>query len=273
MRALSRTAVLLLVSLYAAVGTAATALRMSQTISVSALAGEAFAEDLSHYTGVAGANVSYQTISGPAWLSLTTKGILYGTPSLENVGLNKLYASVEYGGKTDLFLVEVDVRHPNELPTLSLRAKVGDVFLNDLSKTTGIVGRFSFENLPAWLEATQSGVLVGTPAASDIGTHQFQAFVEGTDESFTVRIEVYNQVPAVAPVTIKVGQFFSVDLVKSIGLQGRYTVYAPVFLKVSTLGVLSGTPSRLDVGSYRIWVDVRQGIKLYRYYFDLVVEN
>ncbi|MEZ4749475.1 MAG: hypothetical protein R3B54_02255 [Bdellovibrionota bacterium] len=273
MRALSRTAVLLLVSFYAALGTAATELRMSQTISVSTLAGEAFAEDLGHYTGISGANGLYQQISGPAWVTLTSKGIVYGTPSLEDVGLNKLYVSLEYAGKTELFLVEIDVRHPDELPSLSFNAKVGDVFLNDLSRTTGMVGHYTFENLPAWLEATGAGVVVGKPSTADLGVHQFQVYVDGTDQSFTVRIQVLLQDQTYAPMAVKVGQFVSIDLLKAIGLQGRYTVFAPVFLKLSSSGVLSGTPTRLDVGAYRIWVEIRQGLKLYRYYFDLVVEN
>ncbi|MCB0405816.1 MAG: hypothetical protein KDD51_13620 [Bdellovibrionales bacterium] len=273
MRTLSRIAGLALIAMYATVATAATALRMSQTITMSTLAGEAFAEDLSQFTGISGSKGNYQTISGPAWLSLTSKGIVYGTPTLENLGLNKLYASVEYAGKTDLFLVEIDVQNPDELPTLTLRAKVGEVFLNDLSKTTGIVGHFTYENLPAWLEATQAGVIVGKPTTSDIGVHQFQAFVDGTDESLTVRIEVYNQTPAPESMVVKVGQFIAIDLAKSIGLVGHYTVYAPTFLKLSANAVLSGTPAVTDVGLHRIWVDIRQGIKLSRYYFDLVVEN
>lgn len=258
--------------LYSVAGLAAAELGFERT-TISVVAGEELVQDLSDLTGLQG---KYGMVAGPEWLTLTERGIVYGTPELEHVGINKLYGAVENGSKTDLFLIEFDVQDPSMLPTVQLTAKVGEVFLARLGELVGQSGTFSYENLPTWLEGTERGVLVGKPAQGDVGRHEFAVTIEGPRETrtFLAEIQVQNPGQAYTPVAIRVGQFFSVDVVKTIGLSGRYTVQAPRFLTLTKDGILSGTPTREDVGFHRVWIEVRQGVlNVHNFYFDLVVEN
>jgi hypothetical protein len=134
---------------------------------------------------------SFEKVSGPGWVALSPSGMITGTPSRPDIGLNQVEIRVCSGasGLCTVFEIGIAVKTPNQPPLWKVNpvpltsAKVGSAYAADLSAFVvdkdGDPIVCSAIALPAWLLMGQNCTLYGTPGPADVGA--FSAVVRATD--------------------------------------------------------------------------------------------
>lgn len=150
-------------------------------------AGDPLALDLNTYASDPdiGETLSWEKISGPAWLSVAANGTASGTPTAGNAGDNiwTLRATDSVGLFAETTLrVSVETSAPS--PAFSANPIDGGS-LPDSSTYVGTLAgtasdpdaeetlAFSITSGPAWLEVSTNGTLTGTPASADLGPNEW----------------------------------------------------------------------------------------------------
>ena len=229
--------------------------------------------------------LSYSKASGPAWLSVAADGILSGTPTNADVGVNSFTVQVSDGkGGTDTATLNITVLNVNDAPVFSNDPIIGTNATENVAYSGTIAGSasdadgdtltYSKVSGPAWLSVAVDGTLSGTPSASDIGANSFTVQVadgNGGTDTATLNITVVNVNDAPVfgsdPIT---GANATENVAYSGTIAGSasdadgdtltYTkVSGPAWLSVATNGTLSGTPSAGDVGANSFTVQVADG--------------
>ncbi len=236
-------------------------------------------QDLAKFVKAAiGTPLSFKmaTAGGPAWAMLAADGKFTGTPSRNDVGLNKWNVEVSDGVNTPV-VAEVQVmvvkRPPvwSKNPIILPAAPIGDNYDHDLSTYAsdpdpGETLKFMQTTASPWIFVTAAGRVVGTPAATDLGLNKITVRVtnlEGVFADVEVQIQVIQKAkpPAWTVATIDlgtatVGQRFSFDLnpfVKDpngLPVKFRKAAAAPAWMSVSANGQVTGTPAIGDLGPY-----------------------
>ena len=236
----------------------------------------------------AGAVLVYSDLSGPAWLSLGSNGVLSGTPSNSDVGLNTFTVRVTDGLSDPVqATLQITVLNVNDAPEFTVDPIPGNNATEDegyLANLAALVTdqdggetlTFVKVSGPAWLTVAANGAVSGTPLNEDVGLNEFVVRVtdgaSASDEAaLNITVLNVNDAPAFAsdPTVVAnatedatyteslVGSAVDVDA-------GAVLVYSdlsgPTWLSLGSNGVLSGTPSNSDVGLNEFTVRVTDGL-------------
>ena len=142
-----------------------------------------------------GDTLTLEASSLPSWLSFdATSGVLSGTPAASDEGSHSVTLSVSDGtsSTTQSFTINGTVPAVNNAPVVSSTAATtateGTEYSYTLAATDsdGDTLTMAATTLPAWLSFdAASGVLSGTPAASDAGVHDVVLTVADAEDSVT----------------------------------------------------------------------------------------
>jgi len=204
-----------------------------------------------------GATLTYDKVSGPAWLSVASDGTLSGTPDNGNVGANSFMVSVSDGIAAAVNAsLNITITNTNDVPTWTANPIAGADATEDAAYTGTIVGAATDVDLgatltyakmsgPAWLSVAANGALSGTPTNSDVGANIFTVSVNdgiAAVVNATLTITVFNTNDA--PVAVAQSVTTSEDTATAITLVGTdvdgdaltYTI-----LTQPSNGTMSGT--------------------------------
>ncbi len=151
-------------------------------VSLLATQGVAFSASI-QATGGNG-NYTYSSTNLPAWLTLdSATGELNGTPGIADIKTSTFDLVVSDGVEGQSEQVTIEVQYPGGLglPQLQgLAAILGQEFSLQIQADGGS-GSYTYSSLdlPSWLALDgNTGVLVGTPGADELGVHDFTLKVE-----------------------------------------------------------------------------------------------
>jgi len=191
------------------------------------------------------------TASGlPTWLTLSTAGVLTGTPPSGTPASFNVTVTDSVGGmSTGAFTLPVNgsltITTTSPLPAATIGAAYSQTFA-----ATGGAGSpytWSASGLPSWLILSSAGVLTGTPTSSSVDASFTVTVKDSSSNSasapfivpVTLAITTTSPLPA-ATVNVAYNQTLAAD-----GGAGGYTWSAtglPSWLTLSPAGALTGTP-------------------------------
>ena len=142
--------------------------------------------------------LNYQQQAAPAWLTVSSTGLLSGTPTNDQIGTHQVTVKVtDSAGATDTRTFQLTVNNVNDTPVLldvpTLIVDEQKEFNYQLQANDDDLGDeliYSAEQLPTWLDLSSAGLLYGKPGVSDIGTHLIS--VKVTDEAGASDFKEFN---------------------------------------------------------------------------------
>ena len=220
----------------------------------------------------------------PSWLTFANETFT-AMPTVDNIGemVEIMLTATDSGNlmTTDTFMITVvDNQAPilvTPIPDMSILAASPYVFGAGgffADPDVGDVLTFSSSTLPSWLSLDPAtGVFMGTPPASELGTTQIT--VTATDEAGdsandTFALTVTENLPPIASdipdqvalvdmnFFLRTEDFFtdpdgsSDQLSYAVTLEGGGAV--PAWLTITSTGVLTGTPAAADIGTLQLVV-------------------
>jgi hypothetical protein len=238
----------------------------------------AFAKDID------GDALTFEKVSGPAWVTIGANGSVSGTPQRPDVGTATVVVKVK--DKEPLsanVTVLINVLKVNRPPTwtkdpIVLPDATEDSpfsysvasFAQDLDLDTLV---FKMVSGPAWLKMLANGTLSGTPLLADVGN--YTAVFEVTDGEGSATVNASGKVlkanrgprwtinPIVLP-DARADESYQQDISKfatdpdNDPLTFR-KLTGPGWASVSTNGLFSGLPKSTDVGAASFTVEVSDG--------------
>jgi parallel beta-helix repeat protein len=233
------------------------------------------------WTNMHGGGLLWNLNSDATWLTRTGSTIT-GTPSNSDVGSYWVDISVSDGVNQDSHNFSLTVQNVNDPPVITTtnvdtinetQLYSVDYTANDIDPTFDTF-TWSVETNATFLSITSgSGVLSGTPSRNQLGSYFVNVIVndgkDGWDNSnFTLKVLNINDPPVINTsdvITVNETQLYSVDY-EAIDIDPTNdTLIWNVETNTSFLtmksgtGLLSGTPSRLDLGNYFVNVSVNDG--------------
>ncbi len=222
-------------------------------------------------------------------------GILEGSCDLASYGVRYLKVLTQVGGLAgsvcgvdfpqSLFAVADRINqfnplpvHPKVLknPVIEPTAYENQPYRAELSPFVQGSGLLTFTKLrgPGWLSIGGDGSLRGTPSLANLGANQFTVAVrnqEGAGAIFTVRIAVEKKSPAIwinnpvnlSPAIVRQPYFFDLRPVVANPDGGPLVFRAlnlPAWLTANSQGLLFGTPTHADLGSFTLSMEVSNGL-------------
>jgi large repetitive protein len=230
------------------------ALAVSPAALPAATVGNTFSKQLTA-SGGSGAGYVFTASALPAGLTLSSAGLLSGTPtSALGSPFHFTVTATDSASVFRNFSYSLTVDPALELNPGSLSvATVGDRFSTQL-KSTGGSGKgnvFTSTALPAWLTLSSTGLLSGMPPATADSSASFTVTVIDSNKGTTSAGYTLSVDPALllSPTTltvVTVGNPFATQLTAAGGSGAGY-VFAggnlPVWMTLSSAGLLSGTPT------------------------------
>jgi len=250
--------------------------------------------------------VSITPNSLPTWASLTDNGdgsgLLQGTPSNSNLGLNSVSIKVtDIAGASVNQVFDINVDNQNDSPSFTsspiTSAQEDMPYTYNITTSDPDVGdtrEINALSVPDWLSLTDNGdgtaMIQGTPLNVDVGSSNVvlqvvDALGSEDGQSFTMTVENTNDPPSFnsSPVTnVQQGLAYTYNITttdpdandtRSIFIAGR-----PNWLIFTDNGngtaSLSGTPTNADLGDYDIILTVEDaaGVAVDQV-FTLIVDN
>ena len=221
--------------------------------------------------------LTFGKVSGPAWLSVSTNGILSGTPTNSDIGTNVFVVSLtDTNGLTATANLQVPVVAdpppsfvgvPISVPWANLdQPYSASIATNatDPEINNGDVLTFGKVGGPAWLNVGPDGTLSGTPEDVNAGMNTFLVGVTNLGGAYaTAFLSIYvDSPPSFVPASFSkptaiVGIPYSGTIATNatdpdLGVGDHlsfYLVTGPSWLSVATNGVLSGTPLSANLGA------------------------
>ena len=222
--------------------------------------------------------MSYELVSGPDWLSLSSTGLLSGTPTNDEVGERDVTVRViDSGGLSDQGTFKVTIENVNDAPeldTLPDQTIDEDASFRYQLSATDIDLDISDESLsyelvsgPDWLSLSSTGLLSGTPTNDEVGERDVTVRVIDSGDlsdqgTFKITVENVNDAPeleAIPDQSVFNSSFYSYQLsATDVDITDEILSYelvsAPDWLSLSSTGLLSGTPINADLGVYDVIV-------------------
>ncbi len=206
----------------------------------------------------------------PAWLSFdAATGVLSGTPAATDVGNAAVTLTASNGVSPDATQsFTIAVAPPPVAPSITSTpvtvATAGQAYSYTVVATgqpapTLAARGASGAVLPAWLSFdAATGVLSGTPAATDVGTASVVVTASNgvspdATQTFTITVSAASVAPAItstATTTAQVGVAYSYTVVATGNPAPTITVAGlPAWLTFDGTATISGTPAAGDVGT------------------------
>ncbi len=160
-------------------------------------------------------------VDWPSWLSLTTAGVLSGTPPSTSVGGNTIRVAVTGPGDVGtvaLLTIMVQKSLENKLP-LAIMGATYSVDLMEWSPVSSGIKAIQKFSGPSWLTVHANRDLTGAPQVSDIGPFQVQV-----DYLYQTQKDVYETLP---DGTRKL-KTITEDRAKRVTLEGTVEKHAPL---------------------------------------------
>ena len=213
--------------------------------------------------------LTFAKVSGPAWLTVATNGVLSGTAANTDAGTNSFVVSAtDPGGLSSSATMTIYVNGAPSFtsnPIIKPGVNAGQLFSGTIATNAtdpnADILTFAKVSGPAWLTVATNGVLSGTAANTDAGTNSFVVSATdpgGLSNSATMTIYVngapaFTSNPIIEP-SVNAGQLFSGTIVTNAtdpnaDILTFAKVSGPAWLTVATNGVLSGTAADTDVGT------------------------
>ncbi|MHC4537970.1 MAG: right-handed parallel beta-helix repeat-containing protein, partial [Planctomycetota bacterium] len=233
------------------------------------------------WTNMHGGTLTWSLNTNGSWLGRTANTI-HGTPTNPDVGSYWVDISVSDGTNQDSHNFTLTVQNTNDPPEINTSDILTvnetqlysvDYEANDIDPTNDILTWDVDTNATFLSIDSATGVLSGTPTRNDLGTYYVDVIVndgnDGWDNSnFTLGVLNINDPPVINTtdvLTVNETQLYSVDY-EAIDIDPTNDILTwgvntnATFLSMdSDSGVLSGTPSGDDVGSYYVNVTVNDG--------------
>jgi Putative Ig domain len=226
-----------------------------------------------------GDTLTFTVANRPAWLTFSsTTGTLSGTPSAANVGTYSGIVIVVSDGTTSASLPAFSIQVSAALtisgsPPTSVAAGTGYSFQPHTNAPTGTRLTFSVQSAPSWASfSTSTGTLSGTPSSSQVGTYSnivisvtdgvqtssLPAFAIKVTAALTISGSPAPQVTAGTAYAFKPSTNATSSTALTFSIQNM-----PAWASFSTsTGMLSGTPSSSQVGTYsNIVITVTDGVQ------------
>ncbi len=226
------------------------------------------------------------TASGlPSWASISSQGVLSGTPRNEDVGTTAVsITATDSQGATVSTSFDLTVINTNDAPTVgTIPDQSADedspyfldfsVFFNDPDGDTLTYSVFQANNsaLPAWLTADEvNGTLSGNATPADAGTYTIEIIAidpsgETASTQFPITVSNLNDPPTltseIPDQTVAEDQTFSLNLNDYFSDEdpGDTLTFSvdplPSWMSInSATGILSGTPADADVGTQELTI-------------------
>jgi len=229
----------------------------------------------------AGDTLTYSALILPGWLNFNAAtGVLSGTPANADVGSHDVTLRVSDGNISVDQVFSILVSNANDMPVItSMPITTGTestAYSYTFTATDVDIGNmltYSAPILPGWLNFNAAtGVLSGTPATADVGSHNVTLRVSdgqaNVDQAFVILISgSANVTPIITSTPITIGAestAYSYTFTATDTDAGdTLTFSAPVlpgWLSFDAVtGVLSGTPANADVGSHNVTLSVSDG--------------
>ncbi len=228
--------------------------------------------------------LNFIKLTGPAWASIGADGTVTGTPRGANRGLNTFSVKVSdgFGGEAtaDVQIFVEAVNHAPKWTENPVRFTVAErtAFTKSIAdkatdQDAGDQLRFFKLSGPSWVNLSAAGALSGTAPAEALGDNKVVVRVDdqngGTaDVDVFINVTNINDPPfwTVNPVLLLNGpekSQYTADLAPFAkdpdpGDSLTFTkISGPTWATISTLGAVTGTPQRADVGVNTIRVRVR----------------
>lgn len=246
-------------------------------IALNATEDQALVASISANDADSGETLTYAKSGGPSWLTVSSTGVLGGTPGNGDVGTATFTVSVtDSFNASDTATLEITVANVNDAPTFTTLPLAGLSATEDVAFSDTVAGTaidvdagdaltYSKTSGPEWLSVASDGTLSGTPSNPDVGPNSFTIRVTDSGALFaetTLEIQVanVNDTPefTLAPITAPAA---TEDAAYSASLSALVTdpdagetlsftkTSGPAWLSVATDGTLSGTPANSDVGT------------------------
>jgi len=226
-----------------------------------------------------GDKLTFSIANKPAWLGLNAStGNIYGQPKQAGTWSNVILTVSDGKSRVSLPAFSINVTGANAAPTLSgspamtATAGVAYSFQPRAADASGDSLGFSIQNKPSWAAfSTSTGRLSGTPTAA--GTHAAITISvsDGTSTvslpAFSITVGAGNRAPTISgssATTVKASSAYSFRPTAA-DADGDTLTYSianrPAWATFNTsTGLLSGTPSSTNVGSYsNIVISVSDG--------------
>ncbi|MBN2063856.1 MAG: hypothetical protein JW745_03560 [Sedimentisphaerales bacterium] len=147
--------------------------------------------------------LTFTRLSGPAWLKVSAAGVISGTPTSSDKGVNTFIVRVsDQDGASDDISLDIVVRQADEVifmdglidnvEAVEARTYSGNS-LTDYVNTSDCV--FSKVSGPAWLAVNLDGSLCGRPADKNIGLNSFvvkAVAADGGTDTVQMNVNVYD---------------------------------------------------------------------------------
>ncbi|MDB6064190.1 MAG: Sedolisin [Pedosphaera sp.] len=156
---------------------------VSPSTLASVNAGQGYSGNIAtNATDLNGGVLTFAKVSGPAWLTVASTGVLSGTPANTDANTNTFVVSVtDTGGLSNTATLFIYV---NGAPTFTANpfsktgVQAGQPYTSTIAGSatdpnSGDVLTFAKVSGPAWLNVAGNGGLSGTPYSADVGTNSF----------------------------------------------------------------------------------------------------
>ncbi len=226
----------------------------------------AYSQTFTASGGAASYNYSLASGTLPTWATLSTGGVLSGTPDSPNSATFTLRATDANGcSGTQGYTITPACPTMSISPLTAATGTVGSAYSQTLSGSggTGPYGSWTVTSgtLPAGLSLSASGVISGTPTASTGAATSFivrTTDARGCQVSATISLKIC-PVVTLSPTTLAAstaGSSYSQTITASGGVAAyAYTVSSgtlPAGLTLSSAGALTGTPTSTSAASFTI---------------------
>jgi hypothetical protein len=219
----------------------------------------------------------FAKLSGPAWLTVATNGLLSGAPLNSDVGTNSFGVQVLSSSGLSATSTVVVAVHGTPVflinPMVEPTVNVGDPYLVSIAAnaTDPDSDKLTFAKVsgPAWLGVTTTGFLSGTPAATDAATNAFIVSVTdpgGLSNVATLRLKVNGSPFFVENPFVEPGATASQPYTGNLRTNAAdpnpedalmfAKLSGPAWLSIGSSGSLSGTPGKGDAGTNQFSVTV-----------------
>jgi hypothetical protein len=228
---------------------------------ISPIKGVAITSSAMVGSGGSGSGYTFSATGLPAGLSMSSSGVISGTPTVSGT-FNYTVTITDSKGNKGTLNCSITVQPGISATCLSIDAVQGDSIVSATLVGSGGTGPYSFTatGLPAGLTISTSGAISGTPTVS--GTFNYTVTItdsKGNKGTLSCSIVVLPPV-SVSCVTFNAVQGVAitpVSLTGSGGAGGAYTYTAtglPPGLTMSSSGVITGTPTASGTFNYTVTI-------------------
>ncbi|UCG70133.1 MAG: putative Ig domain-containing protein [Thermoplasmata archaeon] len=227
-----------------------------------------------HATDFEGNPLAWSISPLEVWININfSSGILTITPTDDNMDTHDFTIRVtDLNGGYDEFMVSVEViNRPPEILTPDVTLAFEDIlYLRDYDSDDDPNTEWKLENGPTWLDMDgDTGILSGTPDNSHVGVIAVNISVRDNNGDITYsqfNLWVFNTKPIISTSDVLLAyedSLYLVDYDSSDDGQGNITwslLTDASWLTINpTTGILSGTPTNLDIGSWSVNITVDDG--------------